>query len=52
MDAGVGFRSRRVFPFWDLTLRLDIPVWVNHPEINGETEKTRFRYLFAIDGAF
>ncbi len=53
MDAGVGFRSRRVFPFWDLTLRLDIPVWVNHPEINfGETEKTRFRYLFSIDGSF
>jgi hypothetical protein len=41
-----------MFPFWDLTLRLDIPVWVNHPEINGETEKTRFRYLFSIDGTF
>jgi hypothetical protein len=52
MDTGIGFRSRKVWPFWDLTLRFDMPIWVNHPSINGETETTKFRYLFSIYTSF
>jgi hypothetical protein len=51
-DAGVGLRSRRLFPFYDLTLRFDMPIWVNHPEINEEEEQTKYRYLFSIQGSF
>jgi hypothetical protein len=51
-DAGIGLRSRRLFPFYDLTLRLDMPIWVNHPVINLEEEETKFRYLFSIQGSF
>jgi hypothetical protein len=51
-DAGIGLRSRRLFPFYDLTLRFDMPIWVNHPVINGEEEETKFRYLFSIQGSF
>jgi hypothetical protein len=51
-DAGIGLRSRRLFPFYDLTLRLDMPIWVNHPAINLEEEDTKFRYLFSIQGSF
>jgi hypothetical protein len=51
-DAGVGVRSRRLFPFYDLTLRFDMPIWVNHPVINLEEEETKFRYLFSIQGSF
>lgn len=51
-DAGIGVRSRRLFPFYDLTLRLDMPLWVNHPVINEEQDETKFRYLFSIEGSF
>jgi len=44
-----GIQVEAVFPFWDLTLRLDIPVWINHPEITANREDP-VRYLFAIDG--
>jgi hypothetical protein len=52
MDAGIGFRARKVWPFWDLTLRFDMPLWVNHPSINGETDQTKYRYLFSIYTSF
>jgi hypothetical protein len=52
MDAGIGFRSRKAWPFWDLTLRFDMPIWINHPSINGETENVKFRYLFSIYTTF
>ena len=51
-DAGIGLRSRRLFPFYDLTLRFDMPIWVNNPAINLEEEETKFRYLFSIQGSF
>jgi len=51
-DAGIGFRSRRLFPFYDLTLRVDLPLWLNHPEIIGEKDQTRYRYVFSIQGSF
>lgn len=51
-DAGIGFRSRVAWPFWDLTWRLDIPFHVSHPELNGETERTQFRYLFSLATTF
>jgi hypothetical protein len=51
-DAGIGFMSRRKWPFWDLTLRLDFPIWVSYPIINGEEDKLKYRYLFSIRAAF
>jgi hypothetical protein len=51
-DAGIGLRSRRLYPFWDLTLRFDMPIWVNHPSINGEEDRTKFRYLFSLNATF
>jgi hypothetical protein len=52
MDAGIGLRSRKLHPFWDLTLRLDMPIWVNYPVVNGEEDETTFRYLFSINYTF
>jgi hypothetical protein len=51
-DAGIGLQSRKMHPFWDLTLRFDMPIWVNHPSINGEEETTKFRYLFSLTTTF
>ena len=51
-NAGIGFVSHRIWPFWDLRMRFDMPLWVNYPEVNGETEKTQFRYLFSISTSF
>ncbi len=52
LDAGVGLRSARRFPFYNMQLRLDIPFFVNTPEINSETEKTDFRYVFSLGCTF
>jgi hypothetical protein len=52
IDAGIGFRSRKLFPFYDMSLRLDLPLYVNHPEVNGETDETRLRYLLSLSGSF
>ena len=52
IDAGIGLRSRKAFPFYNLSLRLDVPFYVNHPEVNGETEKTKRRYLLSLNASF
>lgn len=52
VDAGVGLRVRRNFPFWDLYLRYDIPLYVNQPAVNGETDETQYRYLFSLTSVF
>ncbi|MCH7548546.1 MAG: hypothetical protein IH969_03250 [Candidatus Krumholzibacteriota bacterium] len=51
-NAGIGFVSHRVWPFWDLRIRFDMPLWVSHPEVNGEVDETKFRYLFSISTSF
>ncbi len=51
-DAGLGLRLRRSLPFWDLYLRWDVPLYVNVPEINGETKETDFRYLFSLTSVY
>jgi hypothetical protein len=51
-DAGVGFSVARTLPFWDMFLRLDIPFYVNQPEINGETKETDYRYVFSLKSLF
>jgi hypothetical protein len=51
-DAGIGFRSHRIWPFWNLWMRVDLPLWVNQPVINGETDQTQFRYLFSLYTTF
>jgi hypothetical protein len=40
------------WPFWNFTWRFDVPLYVNHPEINGESEQTDLRYLFSIVSTF
>jgi hypothetical protein len=52
VDAGLGLRMRRSLPFWDLYVRWDVPFFVNVPEINGETDKTDFRYIFSLTSVF
>ncbi len=52
VNAGVGVRTRRVFPFWDFRLRVDVPFYVNQPEINGESDETLRRYLISLDATF
>lgn len=52
MDAGVGFIVHRNFPFYDMTLRVDLPFWVSNPELNGEEEETRHRYVISLDASF
>jgi hypothetical protein len=51
-DAGIGLRSHRLFPFYDLTLCFDMPIWINRPAVNMEEAQTKFRYLFSIQGSF
>jgi hypothetical protein len=51
-DAGVGFVARRNFPFFDMTLRVDLPFWVSNPEINGEDEETQHRYIISLSSSF
>jgi hypothetical protein len=51
-DAGIGFVARRNFPFFDMTLRLDLPFWVSNPEINGEDEETQHRYIISLSSSF
>jgi hypothetical protein len=52
VDAGIGFTARKIFPFYDMSLRLDLPFYVNHPEVNGEEDKTTRRYLFSLSASF
>jgi aminopeptidase N len=47
-DAGVGITWRKNLPFWNMLWRFDVPLYVNHPEINGETEKTKYRWVFSF----
>jgi len=51
-DAGIGLRSNVRWPFWHFTARVDFPLWLNRPEIIGESDKTAFRYLVGISSAF
>jgi hypothetical protein len=51
-DAGVGVRSHVTWPFWDFTWRFDVPLYVNHPEVNAETEHTDWRYVFSVTASF
>ncbi|NIM19132.1 MAG: hypothetical protein GTO51_01985 [Candidatus Latescibacteria bacterium] len=52
IDAGLGIRGELRFPFYNLGFRLDFPFFVNHPEVNGETDELRYRYVFSLDAAF
>lgn len=52
MDAGVGFVAHRNFPFYNMTLRLDLPFWVSTPEVNGEASETQLRYLLSLNTSF
>lgn len=52
-DAGAGIRSDVKWPWWNFTWRFDVPVYVNHPEVNAETEQTDWtRYVFSIVASF
>jgi len=51
-DAGVGIRSDVKWPFWNFTWRLDMPVYVNHPEVNAESKQNDWRYVFSIVASF
>jgi len=51
-DAGVGVRTTLRIPFYPLWVRLDLPFYVNHPEINGESDEFRNRYVFSLSGSF
>jgi hypothetical protein len=52
MDTGVGLRMKKTFSFYDLFLRFDVPFYVNHPEINGETDRFDYRYVFSLMTVF
>ncbi len=52
MDAGLGVEAGKRFPFYNLKLRVDFPLYVSTPEINGETKKTDFRYVFSLGSSF
>jgi hypothetical protein len=57
-DAGVGFRSASRLPFLDFDLRLDLPLFVNTPELNpldenGEREERwKLRWLVSVERPF
>jgi hypothetical protein len=51
-DAGVGIRSHVTWPFWDFGWRFDMPLWVSHPDVNGESEETDFRFIFSLNATF
>jgi hypothetical protein len=51
-DAGLGLRFHRALPFWDLRVRFDSPFYVNHPEINGESKETDYRYILSLESIF
>ena len=51
-DAGIGFRSKAPLPFWNMTMRFDLPFYVSNPELNGEEDKGAFRYLFSLSTSF
>jgi hypothetical protein len=51
-DAGLSVRTTLRIPFYPLWFRLDLPFYVNHPEINGESDKFRNRYVFSLSGTF
>jgi hypothetical protein len=51
-SAGAGLRVHRMFPFWDLRVRFDVPFYVNRPEVNGEKKETQYRYLLSIESLF
>jgi hypothetical protein len=52
VDAGLSVRTTLRIPFYPLWFRLDLPFYVNHPEINGESDKLRHRYVFSLSGTF
>jgi hypothetical protein len=52
VDAGVSIQTKLQIPFYPLWLRLDLPFYVNHPEINGESDEVRNRYVFSLSGTF
>jgi hypothetical protein len=52
VDAGIGFTLARDLPFWKMLLRLDLPLYVNKPEINGESQETKYRYVFSLKTSF
>ncbi len=51
-DAGIGIRSHVAWPFWNFTWKFDVPIWVNTPMVNAETDKVDFRYLFSLVATF
>jgi hypothetical protein len=51
-NAGVGIRSNVAWPFWNFTWRLDVPFWVSHPGVNGESDYVDYRYLFSLNATF
>ncbi len=51
-DAGVGLRLSPPWPFWRVHVRLDAPLWMNHPEVIGETDRTARRYAVSLRAAF
>ncbi len=51
-DAGVGLRFAPPWPFWHAHIRVDFPVWMNHPEVIGESDRTARRYLVSLSAAF
>jgi len=51
-DAGVGIRSSVAWPFWNFTWRFDVPFWVSNPEVNAESDKLDWRYLFSLNATF
>lgn len=57
-NFGFGFRTRSSLPFLDFDLRLEMPLFVNTPQLNpledsGEPEERwQFRWVFGIEQAF
>lgn len=52
VDAGFGLRIRKNFPFYPLFLRIDFPLYVSQPAVNGETEEIKFRTIFSLGATF
>ena len=52
VDAGVGITLHRLLPFYDALVRFDIPFYVNNPQINGETDETKYRYVLSLSRSF
>jgi aminopeptidase N len=52
VDAGLGLRSYKKFPFYNMYLRFDFPVYISQPEINGEDKEFEYRYVFSLNSTF